>query len=253
MFFILSKIIYWLIMPVSLIAWVAIGSLVVKQKKYRQLLHTSAVFLLLFFTNPLLSILIINSWEPEAIPYNQLDGHYRYGVVLSGITNPDRPPFDRVQFNKGSDRIVHAIDLYQKGIIDQIVITGGTAAITFEGHKESHALRGFALSCGIPETDINIEDQARNTRENAIYTADLLKQTQDEILLITSAFHMYRSKKCFKKVGLHVVPFPTDHYGRSLRYTPEELIIPSLNALNVWTTLTKEWVGILAYKLAGYL
>lgn len=253
MFFILSKIIYWLIMPVSLIAWLAIGSIVVKRKKYRQLLHTATVFMLLFFTNPLLSILILNSWEPEAVPYDELGDHYRYGVVLSGITNPDRPPFDRIQFNKGADRIVHAVDLYQKGIIDQIIITGGTAAITYDGRKESHALRDFVLSFGIPEADVLVEDEARNTRENALYTAQLLGHTEEKIILITSAFHMYRSKKCFEKVGLHVVPFATDHYGRPLRYTPEELIVPSLNALNIWTILAKEWIGIVAYKAAGYL
>lgn len=252
MFFVLSKVIYWLVMPTSLIAWLILASILIKKDRYKKGLRWLAFALFLFFTNPFIATVVMNTWEPEATPYDKIEHTYTYGIVLSGITNPNRPPFDRVQFNKGTDRIVHAMDLYRKGIIKKILVTGGSGTLTFEGNKEAHALKDFLLSNGIPQIDILIEDKARNTRENALFVAEMVDPS-DRALLITSAFHMYRAKKCFQKVGLTVSTFATDHYGQPFHYTPDEMIIPSLNGLQVWTTLTKEWIGIIAYLVAGYL
>lgn len=241
-------------MPVSLMAWVVLASFFVKKGKYRRSLQMTGLGLFLFFTNPLIATLAINSWEPVPIPYNSMDETYAYGIVLSGITNPDRPPFDRVQFNKGADRIVHAIDLYKLGIIKKILITGGSGMLTFEGKKESQQLRNFAIRSGVPEIDILLEDQARNTHENARFSSELLgSESSESIILITSAFHMYRAKKCFDKIGIQVSVFPTDHYGREISYTPDEILIPSIYGLKIWTILTKECMGIIAYKVSGYI
>lgn len=253
MFFVLSKIVYWLIMPTSLLAWLIIASILIKKDIQKKKLRWLAFGLFLFFTNPFIATVAINTWEPAAVTYDELDNTYTYGIVLSGITNPNRPPFDRVQFNKGADRIVHAIDLYKKEKIEKILITGGSGTLTFKGNKEAHALKKFALDSGIPLSDIIMEDKARNTRENALLSKGLMPKTSNKALLITSAFHMYRAKNCFEKVELAVTPFPTDYYGRMMRYTPDDLLIPSLYGLKIWTILTKEWIGIIAYKAAGYI
>ncbi|WP_420581180.1 YdcF family protein [Reichenbachiella sp.] len=240
-------------MPTSLVAWLIIASIFIKRDRHKKILRGLAFGLFIFFTNPFIATVVINSWEPNAIQYDQVERTYSYGIVLSGITNPNRPPFDRVQFNKGADRIVHAIDLYKKGIIEKIMITGGSGTLTFEGNKEAHAMRDFLLNFGVPQADILIEDKARNTRENALFTKELFTNPSSKVVLITSAFHMYRAKKCFEKVGMDVMSFPTDHYGRELYYTPDDTLIPSIYGLKIWTILFKEWIGIIAYKVAGYL
>ncbi|SMD37796.1 Uncharacterized SAM-binding protein YcdF, DUF218 family [Reichenbachiella faecimaris] len=252
MFFVLSKIVYWLVMPTSLIAWLVIASILIRKSKLKRASRILAISLFFVFTNPLITTLVINVWEPDPIPYHEVNETYRFGVVLSGITNPNRPPFDRVQFNKGADRIVHAIDLYRLGVIEKILITGGSGTLTFEGKKESHALREFAMNCGVAQEDLLIEDQARNTRENALFAAEIIDNS-NQALLITSAFHMYRAEKCFQKVGFDIKPFPTDHYGNMLHYTPDEVLMPSVHSLQIWTTLTKEWIGTVAYSAAGYI
>ena len=253
MFFILSKFVYWLVMPISLLAWLVIASFFMKRKKYKRITYTIVFSLFLFFTNPFIANVMINTWESDAIPYAELESKYTYGIVLSGITNPDRPPFDRVQFNKGADRIVHALDLYRQGIIAKIVITGGSGKLLTEGKKESHVLRDFAVQNGIPKEDIIIEDQARNTHENALFAFSLIANSDESIILLTSAFHMPRAKRSFEKAGLSVVPFPTDHYGQEISFTPDQIVIPSLYGLEIWTILAKEWIGLLAYWAAGYI
>ncbi|MEO9967725.1 MAG: YdcF family protein [Reichenbachiella sp.] len=254
MFFVLSKIVYWLVMPISLIVWVGLASTLVKSVKLKKILRRTTIGFFLFFTNPMISTLIINAWEPAYERYDEIEDTYQYGIVLSGITNPNRPPFDRIQFNKGADRIVHAIDLYKRGIVKKLIITGGSGVLTFDGKKESHQLMNFAIQSGVPSDDIILEDQARNTHENALYSSRLISSHDPgRILVITSAFHMYRAQGCFEKLVLEVDTFPTDHYGRELFFTPDDILIPSLYALNIWTILTKEWLGILAYKMNGYI
>lgn len=254
MFFALSKIIYWLVMPVGLIAWSFVGSFIVKRIKHKRALRFLGLALFFCFTNPLIANWTMNCWEPTYQLYDSMQEKYDCGIVLSGITDPDRQPFDRIHFHKGADRIVHAIDLFHQGIIQNILITGGSGLLTIEGHKESHKLSEFAIKNGVPRENIIVEDQARNTHENATLSARIITEQQfDKTLLITSAFHMYRAKRCFEKAGVQVSTFPTDHIGNPSNLSPDEVIIPSINGLKTWTILTKEWLGIVAYKIAGYI
>ena len=212
------------------------------------------VFFLIFFTNPFFGKLAMNLWEPEPIEYAKIEKRYGWAIVLAGITEPNRPPYDRTHFNKGADRLTHAIDLYKKKKIRKILISGGSGVLSFEGKPESLMLKEFAITTGVRARDIVIDTTSRNTWENAKNARRILVQNgaQGEALVITSAFHMKRAAGCFEHLGVHIETFPTDYYGGPIRFTPDELIIPKLSALQKWTILIKEWVGILAYKVAGY-
>ncbi|UXP31070.1 YdcF family protein [Reichenbachiella agarivorans] len=252
MFFIASKILYWLIMPINMIVLLLLASLVVKQSKAKKLLRYAGIGLLLFFSNPLIARWTMNLWEPDAVPYNALSSDYDWGIVLAGITEPNRPPFDRVHFNKGADRIIHAIEMYKLGKVKKILVSGGSGILTFEGKKESHALRDFALLCGVKPEDVQIEDQSRNTHENALFSQKALGN-QTHCILFTSAFHTKRAASCFEKTGMPVDIFPTDYYGGPLQATPDDLLIPKLYSLQLWSILIKEWVGLVTYKIVGYI
>lgn len=52
-------------------------------------------------------------------------------------------------------------------------------------------------------------DRSRSTYENAFYSAEILRQKGvGRILLVTEAYHMVRSERCFRKLGLSVIPAP---------------------------------------------
>lgn len=252
MFFILSKIVYWVAMPLSISCLLLIISIVVTNGLWKKRLRRSGIFCLLLFSNPLIATLSINAWEPNAKLYTDFHDQYDWGVVLAGITNPDRHPYDRIQFNKGADRIVHAIDLYKLGKVKKLLISGGSGILTFEGEKESHALADFARSCGVLSEDIIIEDKSRNTRENASYSSELIEENET-VLLFTSAFHMKRAMGCFNKLSVKTTAFPTDYYGNKIRFSPDEVIVPKHQSFQIWSILIKEWIGLVAYKLAGYI
>ena len=109
---------------------------------------------------------------------------------------------------------------------------------------------------GVPEASILLENETRNTAESAIEVKKLLDSLNiqaKDCLLITSAFHMRRSLACYEHQGVALEPFTTDFYSHPRVFYLDVLIVPRLEAMNLWTKLIKEWVGFVAYKLAGYV
>lgn len=251
MFFILSKTLYFLIMPVTLIVLAFLLSWF--YKKYRRFFLLSGLILLLLFTNYFLSNALVRWWEIPPTPLSKLP-NYEVGIVLGGITS-DKEPRDRVHVSGAADRILHAIHLYRIGKIDKILISGGSGKILKDSIPEAELLKNILLLSKVPESDILIEASSRNTHENASFSAEILNERygNEKYLLITSAFHMRRAEACFKKVGLEVDPFSVDMRGNEFEFTPDELIIPTSAAIGNWEVVIREIVGMLAYKISGYI
>ena len=177
---------------------------------------------------------------------------YDYGVVLAGVASFDS--FSRsIQLGEPAERITEPIFLYKKGIVKKIIITGGSANVFPPYIKESVYIRRFWLAMGIPDSDIIIESEARNTKENAKFTKELIEKRggSKKILLITSALHMPRSKYIFKKMGLLVDIYSVDFRVKriNLGYDISNYFIPKVDALEGWQALIHEWVGMLAAKI----
>jgi uncharacterized SAM-binding protein YcdF (DUF218 family) len=147
--------------------------------------------------------------------------------------------------------------LYKTGKIKKILITGGNTSIgkikLDKGH-ETNDVKQLMIAMGVKPKDIYIETKARNTRENAIYSAQLLKKylNTEEILLITSAMHMPRSILCFEKVGFNVKAYPVDKKGSFNESGILDLITPSDHNLTRTSQLIREISGLLIYKVMGY-
>ena len=253
MFFVLSKVLTWLIMPLSIIIFCFLLAFVLKAEKLKKLAVRVGVGLLIFFTNPFIGNFCLGLWEIAPIEYKSIRD-YEVGIVLSGVTSQRKSPKDRVHFNQGADRILHAIELYKLGKIKKILITGGSGSITRPMNKESADLKKVSVLFGVNPKDIILEDKARNTYENALLSKTIIDSLEvNDAILITSAFHMRRAKACFDKQGINVLSFSTDPSIQRIRYTPENLIIPSSATLLIWNTLFKEWVGMISYKVMCYI
>ena len=177
------------------------------------------------------------------------------GIVLTGALSHNPDLEDQMHVGEAGDRFTEAMVLYKQGFIRKILITGGSGSILDQEFKESEVLKSFLITNGFPEEDIIIEYNSRNTHENAANTAAVLKQYSLEDrkhLLITSAFHMRRSLACFAKEKIHVVPYPVDFRSSYVAWDIA-WILPSPHALANWSMLIKEWIGMVAYKIAGYI
>ncbi len=122
------------------------------------------------------------------IPNNQLT-NYDIAIVFGG---PDMIP----------TRINEAIKLYKQNKISKILVTGGIGYFNKDKtNTEANIMKEYLLKNKIPTKDILIENKSRNTKENIIYSVNLLKEKYDlsktTILLISSDYHIKRCKLLF--------------------------------------------------------
>jgi uncharacterized SAM-binding protein YcdF (DUF218 family) len=255
MFFILSKVFYFLVMPLTVAIGLLVLSVIIKNAKWKRRLFWMSFSMLVFFSNDFIANEVMLAWEVPAKPFTEMR-NFKLGIVLTGVTDADRYPNDRIYFSKGADRVIHTVQLYKLGLIEKILISGGTGKIFGEEEPEANKLKRAMLLMCVPEADILIENQTRNTAESAIEVKKILgtlHYSAHDCLLITSAFHLRRSLAVYNKAGLDLESFSTDFYTHQRTFEPEVLLLPQLQAISKWHKLAKEWVGMAAYKIAGYV
>lgn len=255
MFFYLSKTLYYFLMPATLVGISLLLALFLKNKRWKRISLITTVVLFFLFTNDFIINEIFKRWEIPPTAFAQVKGSYDVGIVLTGIANLQIEPNDRVYFDKGADRIIHALELYKRGKIQKILISGGTGSLDRPDLTEANELVKVLRLYNMPDEDIIVENESRNTYENAILSAGILKEKfpDGRFLLITSAFHLRRAQACFDKSGIETDVFSTDFYTHPTSFTIDSMIIPNEKAFVKWQTLVREILGIFAYKLAGYI
>jgi uncharacterized SAM-binding protein YcdF (DUF218 family) len=255
MFFILSKTLSHLTEPLIIVLILFIVSVLIRKQAWKKRLFWTGFILLIFFSNDFLANEAMLAWEVKPIPFNALKKKYKYGILLTGVSIGKRQPDDRVYFDKGADRVYHSVQLYKLGHIEKILVSGGNGRLVAVEEPEADVLKKALLIMGVKEEDILLESDSRNTHESAVNVKAMLKDEikPEDCLLITSAFHMRRSLACFVKVGLKMDTFSTDLYTHERVFNPDTLLVPKIGSIVLWTKLSKEWTGFLAYKLAGYV
>lgn len=255
MFFILSKTLNYLTMPLVIVCLLLLASAITRSKRWKPRFFRIGLLLLLFFTNDFIANEVLKRWEIPATPIASINRKYDLAIILTGVTKSNMKPDDRVYFQRGADRVTHTVQLYKLGIVKKILVSGGDGNLIERGRKEADEISDALQLMGVPREDILIENQSKNTNESASAVAAMLEKSYrpDQCLLITSAFHMRRSLACFKKVGWAMDTYSTDFITHERKFTPDTLIIPRIDGLIMWNTLIKEWTGMFAYKLAGYI
>lgn len=250
--FLISKTLYLLFLPFTWIGMSLLWGVLTRSELRRKQAIRLTLVLFIIFTNPILQNRAFMIWEAKPILFDDIpEGKYDVGVVLTGFSHT-LVPTDRVHFLKGTGRLIHTVRLYKEKKIKKILVSG-ISEVNIMGDLiySGPSLKNVFLNCGVREEDLIIEPQSRNTHENAVNSARILtkKFPNRQILLITSAFHMRRSKACFEKQNIDFHAFATDYYATK----PFAKWLPSSRVLLQWNILFKEWMGIVAYRLLGYI
>ena len=256
MFFIISKILSFLLSPFT---WIAIGIIYalftkVPERKKKSLIISCAIFLV--FSNEFLAEEVIRSLEVENVKIADNE-QYDVGIVLGGMIKYDARN-DRIIFNNNIDRLLQPMVLQKKGKIKKLLISGGSGDINFPEIKEAALLQKFVCELGFDSSDVWIETKSRNTHENALFTKEVLQNklpdyNSKKILLITSATHMQRSRGCFEKEGVIVSPYGTSKLSGPRNLTYQKILIPNIYAVHAWEIFFHETIGLWTYKFAGYI
>ena len=88
------------------------------------------------------------------------------------------------------ERPVRAAELFKEHTAPRIIISG-------RGDCEIN--RRLLLAAGVPATAIELENQSRTTRENALFTVKLLREEKvTRVIIVTSWYHSRRALACFR-------------------------------------------------------
>jgi uncharacterized SAM-binding protein YcdF (DUF218 family) len=253
MFFLFSKLLAFLFLPLSWIFILLIGSWCSKDAGRKRRLRVAAVVILVLFSNRFFFDRIMHAWEINAVA-EPAKGSYDAIIVLGGLSSWD-DEMQRTQFARGADRLMQAVALWKKGVAPKLVFTGGSGSILHPEYLEASRIRNYLLSIGIPDSAMIFESQSQNTFQNAGMTKPLLRQYAPggKYLLVTSAFHMRRSLACFSKQGIKTDPYSTDRYSGPFKFEFDYLFLPDAGTLADWQVLLHEWIGCVTYKFAGYI
>ena len=108
------------------------------------------------------------------------------------------------------DRVQTAVDLYNKGKVEKLLLSGDNRYIDY---NEPGSMRAYALSLGVPAEDIVLDYAGRRTYDTC-YRAKHIFQT-DEVILVTQNFHLPRSLFLCSQIGLDAVGVNADQRSYS--------------------------------------
>ena len=118
-------------------------------------------------------------------------------------------------------RLDHAIELFESGKADWIVVTGGRR----EGDTftEASAAAGYLISRGVPESQMLLESGGENSWQSLAAAARILRQRElTEVILVSDPYHSLRLRAIADEVGLEPHVSPADgssSMGRLLKET----------------------------------
>ncbi len=252
---IISKIIGLLTQPALWVVAILVTALWCKRCRpgTRQALIVAALLVLLgvgLVPLPDFGLRHLEQQYPEISPQQDLSGYHGV-VVLGGAMESGHVSQHRQLplLNSAAERMTATVALARSQPHLRIVFTGGEGHLFGSGQTEAERAQKFFASMGLAPGRVLLEDQSRNTYDNAVMTAKLpgVDPTQ-RWLLLTSAWHMPRSMATFRKAGWNVTAYPVDF--RTGPSTPWTVYDTSLG-IERWDLLLHEWIGLLAYRLTG--
>jgi uncharacterized SAM-binding protein YcdF (DUF218 family) len=204
---------------------------------------------------------ILQSLEWRHIPTGELPAAEAI-VLLGGATSSQSYPRPGIDFSERADRVVYTAQLYHRGKAPIIILSGGRIEWMEGGQAEATDIaQELVNSFKVPRSALIEEPDSLNTYENAVNVKKILTQRQiQRVLLVTSASHMPRSLRIFRKLNMDVIPAPTDFLAAKQQIDePNQSweaailgIIPDSRRLEKFTMALKEYIGMWIYIVKGW-
>ena len=146
-------------------------------------------------------------------------------------------------------RLYNGVKAFKQSDANLLGLCGGRSI--GDPESEAEVMKAVAVYMGVPSDNILTETQSNNTMENAVRLAELLPAGKKRCIgLVTSATHMLRAEKVFRKrfPEYTIVPIPTNYMYDKTVWSVNQAI-PSVGALEQSTIALHEWIGILWYSI----
>jgi uncharacterized SAM-binding protein YcdF (DUF218 family) len=258
MSFFLSKFLPLFIYPLGIVITLLVVALVclIRLKRRPAIAAISAALVILYMSSmPFLSDLLVRSLEYQNLPPQEIPVADAI-VVLGGGTKAQIPPRPWIEVSEAGDRILYGSRLWLQKKAPLLILSGGrTSLFGGGGRAESEDMAKIAIALGVNKSSILQDPDSLNTYENALNVQKLLQKSDlHKIILVTSAMHTPRSLAIFQKLGIEAIAAPTDFNVVENPQPPNIFaILPDVDALKNTTNALKEYIGLIIYKLYGWL
>jgi len=255
MLFLLSKTIGWITLPTNFIAAFGLVGVLLAFTRYSSLGRRMALMGCLLFAGAAISpIGNILAW-PLEVRFPSLVGRTDVPdgiIVLGGAIDPEQSQaYGLTDVGRAAGRITAAVDLWRRFPNARLIYTSGNPNLVGSAAGEAVYAKQLLVSLGVNPERIEIEDESRNTWENAAFTKKMVRPEKGQRwILVTSALHMPRAVGCFRHADFEVTPYPVDWRTRGW----PNVLYPSWRAyenLALVDAAVHEWIGLLVYWLDG--
>lgn len=167
-------------------------------------------------------------------------------VVLGGGVISDR--FNNIVEASGAtySRTFNGVKIFQRSGASVLVFSGGSGKST--SLPESAVMKEIALSLGVFEELVITEENSHNTSEHPKKIAEILHSLESsaQIGVVTSAIHMVRTMRAFKKEFTmnEIIPIPVGYLQTSLRMEINNCI-PRSDAFIMSSAVIHEYIGLI--------
>lgn len=247
MFFVLSKLLLFLLSPVYWIVLFAVVAYFTKRQGLKKTFSILALVTFIIFSSPILIDQFARWWD---VPRTVLpeDKTFSCAILLGGFSSEDYNGDE--YFNGTSDRFIQAVKLKSNGTVSHVLVTGGSSKLLPTDFREGDWVAMQLAEFKFADTSIIKENRSRNSFENAVYSKQILDSLQlpPPYILVTSAFHMRRALFIYRRMGVDVIPYPANYFAGMSRLEIKD-ILPNLGVLGTWEMYLKELAGYAVYYI----
>jgi SanA protein len=166
-------------------------------------------------------------YDPESAPSRRL------AIVFGAGLRRDGNPTDVL-----ADRVEVAVDLYQRGCVSELLMSGSAHPRNYD---EPGAMRALALGLGVPEEHILIDRGGSRTYETCRRARELFHA--DQVLLISQNFHLPRALVICQALGMDAIGVRADqHSYRTLEYGYWHLREIPATLVALWDSFLSPWL-----------
>ena len=169
-------------------------------------------------------------------------------VVLSGGRVSVAPEYGQIDtVNAATLQRLQYASWLQKRTNLPLLLSGGSV---FDEATAEAVLMNQVMMASFTTAPTWIESKSKNTQENALYSAEILKQNKIyDILLVTHAWHMPRAKQAFEQQGISVLEAPTAFQADRTQHTRWNRFLPNASALEQSSRALHEMAGNFWYQI----
>lgn len=179
-------------------------------------------------------------------------------IVLAGPENASTTHISKkLNLGDGSERLIASIKIARDFPNSKIIFLGGDGKLVKSKFNEASVAKIFYQDVGFDLDRIVFVDSTRNTIENLKSFQKINNKDQTNVL-ITSAFHMKRSKIIANNFNIDFIPYAVDFRSNLnilikkknefsiLNFIQSFNVLNNLNSFNIFF---REILGILAFKI----